>query len=208
VKQRLRREHIPRSRLRAAAAVMSRRATTISPGRQGPSITKMPLCRSKGQMHMLRMLGFPSLQCTTGRAVTAAGGRSHGEGLLYHTASAALHGLRQRYIVTAHLSPERWWTLRTGFLGNVLIMYLREAQAMIRVAGVDDPGNLVAVAAFGGLLTSTLVPFYNHGNLPAVFFCCTTRHLLRAPTRLLASPHNRHPSHLLPDAATSPSPPI
>jgi hypothetical protein len=79
---------------------------------------------------------------------------------------------------------------------------------MIRVAGVDDPGNLVAVAAFGGLLTSTLVPFYNHGNLPAVFFCCTTRHLLRAPARLLASPYNQYPCHLLPDAITSSSPPI
>jgi hypothetical protein len=35
-------------------------------------------------------LGSPSLICATGRAVTAAGGRSHGEGLLYSTASAAL----------------------------------------------------------------------------------------------------------------------
>jgi hypothetical protein len=38
---------------------------------------------------------------------------------------------------------------------------------------VKLPTGLVAVAAFGGLLTSTLVPFYNHGKLPAVLSCCT-----------------------------------
>jgi hypothetical protein len=45
---------------------------------------------------------------------------------------------------------------------------------MIRGAGVGQfklPSGLVAVAAFGGLLTWTLVPFYNHGSLPAVLSC-------------------------------------
>jgi hypothetical protein len=75
-----------------------------------------------------------------------------------------------------------------GLLGDCFDdnIHICEVKAgMIRGAGVKVPGNLVAVAASGGLLTSTLVPF--HSLQPRHSACggfCCTRHRRRRP-RLL-----------------------
>jgi hypothetical protein len=127
--------------------------------------------------HAARCLGTPSLQCVTVCYSVVQWLRRAGGCNYPATTCASRQPQRgQRRPITSGSSVCRLRAADIALVSWAIVLMISARanhDSWSRGRTVKLPSGLVSVAAFGGLLTWTLVPFYNHGNLPAVSSCHT-----------------------------------
>lgn len=173
----------------------------------------MGQCRSKGQLHMLWVLGSPSLRCATASRSACCGWA------VVRRGSALLVGDDCIAVKSRWDGGLLYWQ-RTFLLSDgghcavsqaiVLMISARSSHdSRSRGGSTRQPSGCIgcfwrAAAHFNAC---TFLPRYHDGNLPAASFYCTTESFLRAPTRIPPSPPCPRPCCQLHDASTSSSPP-